>query len=254
MSRTLSAAERLIVAADFTPHEGMLVGTPQGWVRDEVLSLAEQLKGTGVCLKLNSALRACGYDLILEIKEKYGLRVFADLKLNDIPNTLATDGRMLLGSQPRLLTVMCSTGIESMKKLKETAPPLTEVLGVTVLTSIKDDDPVLGGLSIRAWVIRYAEMALKAGIDGLIASPKELAILRRYRRYDQLSITTPGIRPSWAAVRGDDQNADRVMTPGDAIRAGADRIVVGRPITQSDDPGVAVLRTLEEIDFALAPA
>ncbi|MBU2103947.1 orotidine-5'-phosphate decarboxylase [Patescibacteria group bacterium] len=244
MQRTLAPAERLIVAADFKPP----AGNGRHWVESRVLSLADSLKGTGVYLKLNSALRACGYDLIREIQMR-DLRVFADLKLIDISETLSTDGVLLREAKPELLTTMCVSGLTAMQALKAELPD-TEVLGVTVLTSLKDaDTQAMFTCQTEEAVMRFAEVAAQANIDGLISSPKEVEMLRA-KFGVVLSLNTPAIRPTWAIVPGDDQNPDRIMTPAKAIKAGADRIVVGRPIVGDKNPYDAVMRTIEEIAMA----
>jgi len=239
MKLELSPAERLIVAADFKDV------TSRFEVYTKVLHLADQLADTGVVLKVNSALRAHGYDLIDEIHAR-GLRVFADLKLNDIPATLASDGELWREANPYILTAMCSTGKVALKALKDQLPD-TEVLGVTALTSLKEEDTqAMFSCSTAAAVMRFAYQAQGAEIDGLISSPAELVDLTK--EFELLfSYNTPGIRPAWALVEGDDQNSDRVMTPGKAIKAGADRIVIGRPITQAESPADAVARTVDEI-------
>lgn len=247
MNTNLTAAERLIVAADFNPKDG---GQYRTYTYDQVLEFTSVIARTGVVMKVNSALRACGYGLIGDIHDRE-LQVFVDLKLNDIENTLATDGKLLLKYHPEIVTVMCSTGINALKALKAELPE-TEILGVTVLTNQTDADTMaLYGCSVREAVLRLADIAAKAQIDGLISSPDDLADLRK-RFGNTLTYNTPAIRPAWAKVEGDDQNHARVMTPADAIKAGATRIVVGRPITKAPDPREAVLRTLEEIEQALA--
>lgn len=229
MRKKLDPADRLIVAADNV----------------DVMELATRLQGTGVYIKVNSALRERGYPLILQLHE-LGLRVFADLKLNDIPETLATDGHLLATVAPELVTVMCSAGITAMKSLKAMLPN-TELLGVTVLTSMSDSDSLeLYGCTVAGAVMRLALMARAAGIAGLISSAREAPRLREALG-DELTINTPAIRPVWAKVAGDDQNAARVVTPAEAIRLGADRIVVGRPIVRAADMRDAVLRTLDEL-------
>ncbi|MFZ1987642.1 MAG: orotidine-5'-phosphate decarboxylase [Minisyncoccia bacterium] len=245
MQKTLTPAERLIVAADFKPT------TPngKGWAKAKVLALADSLKGTGVYLKVNSALRACGYDLIGEIQSR-GLRVFADLKLIDIGETLSTDGVLIREAKPELLTTMCVAGLAAMQALKAELPD-TEVLGVTVLTSMNEEDVQrIFSCRIDEAVLRLADVAMVAGIDGLISSPKEVELLRSYVSRS-LTLNTPGVRPLWSIVKGDDQNPNRVMTPTEAIKVGADRIVVGRPITQAENPHDAVMRTIEEIASAM---
>ena len=245
MQRILTPAERLIVAADFKPGTAWEKYHGKLGVKLQVLKLADSLKGTGVYLKVNSALRACGYDLIGEIQSR-GLRVFADLKLFDIGETLATDGMLLREAKPDLLTTVCVAGVNAMQALKAELPD-TEVLGVTVLTSLKDaDTQAMFTCSTVEAVMRFAQVAADAKIDGLISSAKEAEMLRAEFGI-LLSLNTPAIRPTWAIVPGDDQNPDRIMTPAKAIRAGADRIVVGRPIVNAESPYDAVMRTIEEI-------
>jgi orotidine-5'-phosphate decarboxylase len=133
-----------------------------------------------------------------------------------------------------------------MQALKAELPD-TEVLGVTVLTSLKDaDTQAMFTCSTVEAVMRFAQVAADAKIDGLISSAKEAEMLRAEFGI-LLSLNTPAIRPTWAIVPGDDQNPDRIMTPAKAIRAGADRIVVGRPIVNAESPYDAVMRTIEEI-------
>lgn len=248
--KTLTPAERLIVAADFKPPTTDSTSwLKRGVVEKQVIDLAFKLKGTGVYLKVNSALRACGYKLIDEI-HAYGLKVFADLKLIDIGMTLQTDGEFLREAKPEIVTTVCTTGIAAMRMLKAELPD-TEVLGVTVLTNLTDvHTQEMFSCSVEEAVLRSARAAVKAGINGLISAPKELAMLKK-EFGDLFSLNTPAIRPAWAVVAGDDQNLDRAMTPAEAIRAGADRIVVGRPITQAENPYDAVMRTLEEIHSAV---
>lgn len=239
--KTLTPAERLIVAADFKPT------TPQGriWARSQVMRLADSLYGTGVYIKVNSILRSEGYGLINELHLR-GLRVFADLKLFDISSTLATDGALLREMRPELLTTVCSTGVLAMQALKAELPD-TEVLGVTVLTNLTDEDSkAMFTCTTAEAVDRFAQFAEDAKIDGLISSAKEVEILRA--KFGILfSLNTPAIRPVWASVAGDDQNPERSVTPSEAIKAGADRIVVGRPIVRARRPYDAAMRTIEEI-------
>lgn len=247
MSKKLGLEERLIVALDFEP-DSKDIWHARWNIRHQVLAFAESLRGVGVYVKVNAILRACGYELIEELR-KMGLRVFADLKLHDISHTLATDGKFLRAARPEILTVMCNAGTESMRKLKEMLPD-TEVLGVTVLTSVTEEDAeqIHGTANVGDTVVRLAHLADKAGIDGLIASPREATVLRS-QFGNRFTINTPGIRPLWALVPGDDQK--RVMTPEMAIRAGADRIVVGRPVLEAKDSLVAVRKVLGEIEMAL---
>ncbi|MDO8582554.1 MAG: orotidine-5'-phosphate decarboxylase [bacterium] len=244
--KTLLPAERLIVAADFKPDSTQ----GRGWVHSQVIQLARSLKGTGVYLKVNSALRSYGYDLIDEI-HSFGLKVFADLKLFDIGATLAIDGVLLFESKPEIVTTVCAAGIAALRALK-TELPDTEVLGVTVLTSLKDvETRAMFSCSTEEAVMRCAHTAFDGQINGLISSPQEAEVLRA-KFGVVFSLNTPAIRPAWAPVTGDDQNLKRAMTPAEAIKAGADRIVVGRPILQAENPYDAVMRTIDEIAAAMA--
>jgi len=241
MDNALLPFERLIVAADFKP----IYPNGREWVRGKVLSLADSLRRAEVCIKVHSALRACGYDLISEIHSR-NLRVFADLKLFDIDSTLAVDGVLLKETKPEFVTVACTAGIKAMQVLKMELPD-TEVLGVTVLTSFTEADALaMFVCSTEGSIMRLSKFAVEAHLDGLISSPVEVSVLRA--RFGLLmSLNAPAIRPSWLTVKGDSQNLNRVMTPAEAIRAGADRIIVGRPIIEAEDPYSATMRIIEEI-------
>lgn len=241
----MELSERLIVAADYDPRkEGGMKA-----VREKVLALAQSLKGLNVVVKVNSVLRASGYELIAGIHD-LGLQIFADLKLIDIPNTMETDGAMLAEYHPEFLTVMCCAGIDGMSVVQKAVGSKTKVLGVTVLTSLDEEEcQAIFTCSTKAGVLRFARMAQLAGLRDLILSPEEAEMLKK-RRELVLSLNTPGIRPVWSLVQGDDQA--RIMTPGKAILAGVDRLVIGRPITGAKDPRDAAKRTLEEIEEALA--
>ncbi len=245
----MKTSERLIVAADYDPRK---CGGING-VREKVLELGKSLEGLGVIIKVNSILRACGYELIKDL-HGFGLRVFADLKLIDIPNTMETDGAMLAEVKPELLTVMCCAGIDGMREAKKAVGGETEVLGVSVLTSLDEEEcQAIFTCSTKAGVLRFARMAQLAGLGGLILSSQEAEMLSK-RQELVLSLNTPGIRPDWALVKEDDQAKARIMTPGKAIKAGAKRIVIGRPVTQDDNPREAAEKTLQEIEDALKEA
>jgi orotidine-5'-phosphate decarboxylase len=247
VSYSASPARRLIVAADFVPI------APQGreYVRERVLSLADALHDTGVCLKVNSALRALGYDLFKEIRAR-GLRTFADLKLGDIPETLAADSLLLCEAKVDIVTAFCSVGTAALHTLLADLPE-AEVFGVTVPTSLSDDDAhSVFGVPRSEAVMRLTKVAAKARMDGLVASAHEAEELRA-EYGDAFKLMVPGIRPAWADVRYDDQNSACIATPTEAIHAGADYVVVGRPITQAENPRAAAERIIEEIYEAMKP-
>ena len=239
--------ERLIVAADYSPVKyGGIVGA-----RREVLNLAWELKDTGVYLKVNSVLRAYGYNLVNDL-HKLEIKVFADLKLNDIPNTMRTDAEMLAEVNPEIVTVMGSAGIEGIKAVQEVFGDTTEVLVVTVLTSLDDNEcQQIFGCSTDAGVLKFARIAQSAGADGLILSPADIGILMGKPEIT-LPMNAPNFRPDWSLVENDDQNPDRSLTIVEALKNGLERAVMGRAIIYAESTKEAVMLTLEEIKEGLA--
>lgn len=193
---------------------------------------------------------------MLDLVKSYGKEVFLDLKLHDIPNTVAGAVRAAVKHEVTMLTLHTSGGREMMKKAMETAretaekenKPLPVILGVTVLTSLKDDDLKEIGFSTGAaeQVLRLARLARETGIGGIVCSPQEIELLRKELGPD-LKIVTPGIRPAWAEA----QDQKRIMTPAEAIQKGADFLVIGRPITQAPQPAEAFARVVEELQTAV---
>ncbi|MBS0642723.1 MAG: orotidine-5'-phosphate decarboxylase [Acetobacteraceae bacterium] len=169
-----------------------------------------------------------------------GAPIFLDLKLHDIPNTVAGAVRAVLPLQPRMLTIHAAGGaamIQAARQAAETAGTVRPIiLAVTVLTSL--DAAALAAIGVQAspveQVLRLGRLAVEAGADGLVCSPQEVAMLRQALGA-QVKLVVPGIRPAGA----DTGDQARVMTPHEAVAAGADWIVVGRPITQAADPGAA---------------
>jgi orotidine-5'-phosphate decarboxylase len=171
--------------------------------------------------------------------------VFLDLKLHDIPNTVAGAVKSSLALDPLLLTLHCAGGAAMMRAAVEArGDARTKLLGVTVLTSLDDSDLTATGQSgpAAAQVRRLALLAKTSGLDGVVCSPQEVAMLREACGEDFL-LVVPGIRPAGAAV-GDQK---RVQTPRDAIAAGADYLVIGRPITEASDPASAARAILADL-------
>jgi len=170
--------------------------------------------------------------------------LFLDLKLHDIPNTVAGAVRAALRLEPLLLTLHCAGGLAMMQAAVAAAEGRTRLLGVTVLTSLGDDD--LDSVGQRGPAAeqarRLAALARRAGLAGIVCSPHEVAVLRADCGPDFL-LVVPGIRP--ASSGADDQK--RVMTPREAIDAGADYLVIGRPITAAPDPAAAARAIAAEI-------
>ena len=193
---------------------------------------------------------------MIDLVKSYGKEVFLDLKLHDIPNTVAGAVRAAVKHGVSMLTLHTSGGREMMKKAVETAretaekenKPLPLLLGVTVLTSLKDDDLKEIGFSAgtREQVLRLARLATEAGIEGLVCSPQEIDLLRA-ELGQEIKIITPGIRPAWAEA----QDQKRIMTPAEAIKKGADFLVIGRPITQAQPPAEAFARVVRELEAAV---
>jgi orotidine-5'-phosphate decarboxylase len=176
-----------------------------------------------------------GPDAVASVRGASSVRVFLDLKLHDIPATVAGAARAVARLRPDLLTVHAAGGAAMVRAAVEAAPG-AKTLAVTVLTSLGDADLDRIGLAgpVSDAVRRLAVLAVEAGAQGLVCSPQEAETLRAEVGPDIL-LVTPGIR--WAGGEAHDQA--RVATPEDALRAGADLLVVGRPITAAADPGAA---------------
>jgi orotidine-5'-phosphate decarboxylase len=170
---------------------------------------------------------------ILTLLHQQGKECFLDLKFHDIPSIVAKAVESAAALKVSLLTIHACGGAE-MLQAAAAVPNRPRLLGVTVLTSVSGD--------VQAEVLRLAKLAKKCGLDGVIASPREIRSIRESMGGDFL-IVTPGVRPAGAGAA--DQK--RVMTPAEAIAAGASYIVVGRPIIQADDPGQAAANIAAEI-------
>ena len=187
----------------------------------------------------------CGPAVVRAIQDR-GKHVFLDLKFHDIPNTVAHGARAAVALNAGLFTLHTSGGRAMMEAaVKAVEGSSTRILGVTVLTSLSDEalraEVGLQETAAQA-VERLGTMAVDCGVHGLVCSPQEIAALRRALG-PRVLIVTPGVRPQWAGA--DDQK--RVMTPREAAVAGADFIVVGRPIVRHENPAEAVDRILEEL-------
>ncbi|ACL26674.1 orotidine-5'-phosphate decarboxylase [Chloroflexus aggregans] len=241
---SISARERIFVALD-TPDVAMAI------------ALASRLRGLVGGFKVGLEIcTAVGAPQVVRALADVGGSVFLDLKLHDIPNTVAGAVRAVcaLGPAVRMLTLHCTGGSAMLRAAVVAAQAMPQrplLLGVTVLTSL-DAAALSGELqvvpSVTEYVVHLARMAQACGLDGVVASPHEVGAIRA--ACPDMRIITPGIRPRWAA-EGDQR---RVMTPADALRAGADYLVIGRPITNPPpiigDPVAAIDRLLAEIEQA----
>lgn len=177
-----------------------------------------------------------------------GVPKFVDLKLNDIPNTVGKTVRVLSGMGAEIINVMASAGSEAMRAAVANKGG-SLIFAVTVLTSLSDQQcEYIFEVNAAKAVFRFATMATSAGVDGIICSPQDLAKVRP--AFKDLLILTPGVRPKWV-VAADDQK--RIATPYEAIMAGADGIVIGRPVINPPEgitPAEALGRVLEEVRHA----
>jgi orotidine-5'-phosphate decarboxylase len=164
-----------------------------------------------------------------------GLPIFLDLKLHDIPNTVAKAVQALHPLQPAILTVHAAGGRAMMEDAKAAAPTGTKVVGVSVLTSLDEDDLASIGVGAdpHAQVARLTALAHEAGLDGIVCAGAEVAAAKK--AWPDGFFVVPGLRPADGAAA--DQK--RVMTPRKALDAGASILVIGRPITQAEDPDLA---------------
>jgi orotidine-5'-phosphate decarboxylase len=225
---TLSAAPRLFVAID-TPDVA------------RAAALAKAISGVGCGIKLGleffSAQGPNGVEKVVAAAPD--APIFLDLKFHDIPNTVAAAVRSSLALKPFILNVHAAGGKAMMAAAAEAAAkasPRPLVIAVTVLTSLDDNDLASLGQTGPAadQVVRLATLAKNSGLDGVVCSAHEAAVLRKALAPD-FKLIVPGIRPAGADV-GDQK---RVMGPKQAIEAGADFLVVGRPITEASDPATA---------------
>jgi len=236
------APDRLIVALDVNS-------------RDSALSLVQALRPRVQRFKVGLELfTACGPPLVREILEKGG-QVFLDLKFHDIPNTVARAAVSAARLGVGMFTIHLSGGALMTRRAADELEahcqvyrvPRPKILGVTVLTSLSpaDLEEIGVGRSVEDQVVALAEMGKAAGLDGIVCSPNEARLIRDACGRDFM-IVTPGIRP--AGSEPDDQS--RTLSPRGALEAGADFLVVGRPIVKADDPLEAAENILLQMDGA----
>ncbi|MCX5620480.1 MULTISPECIES: orotidine-5'-phosphate decarboxylase [Bombella] len=235
-----STRTRLIAALDTASYE-------------EATQWATQLEGKVDAIKLGLEFTyACGLDAVRALGEHQ--KLFLDLKLHDIPNTVASGLKALAPLRPFLTTIHALGGPEMIARARaaleesfEGGPDRPKLLAVTVLTSMNEQSLAEVGINDTPLdeVVRLGKMAIQAGADGLVCSAHELVALRDALG-NKPELIVPGIRPAGSAL--DDQK--RVMSPTQAAEAGADWIVVGRPITRADDPAAAAQAIQDELQAA----
>ncbi len=219
---------------------------------DKAKTLVEALVSHVGCFKVGlELLTAVGGPQIVEFIHSLGGEVFYDGKFNDIPNTVGSATTAVARLGVKMFSIHASAGVEAMiAAVANKGNSL--VFGVTVLTSISEAECVsIFGDKPGPKVLQFAKMLAEVSADGIICSPQELELLGQQPELTKLLKVTPGVRPLWAAV-GDQK---RVMTPGEAIKAGANYLVIGRPIIQPpleiDGPVEAAKKIAEEIASVL---
>jgi len=226
------ATDKIVVALDVA-------------TKSEAMRLVEQLREQISFFKIGLQLYTAEGPEIVQALTASGAKIFLDLKLHDIPNTVAraVESASELGVQ--MLTVHLSGGSEMIRAAMAARKREMSILGVTVLTSSTQHtlDEIGIEEQLDRHVSRLGNLGVAAGIDGLVASPFEARFLRS-EFGDKIKIVVPGVRPSWFEP-GDQK---RFMTPREAIEAGADHLVIGRPITAHKNPREAVAKILSELE------
>lgn len=238
----MQAQERIILALDVDS-------------REQALALVKDLAPHVGAFKVGMQLfNSCGPKIVEEINQLGG-RVFLDLKFHDIPNTVAAAGRVITRLNCFMFNVHAAGGREMMRQVVEevedeakklaVAAPLS--LAVTVLTSISqeqlEEEIGVKGRKLKDLVVKWALMAKECGISGVVSSPQEIEAIRAACG-PEFKIVTPGIRPAWS----EKNDQKRITTPGQALQMGADFMVIGRPITQAENPVEAALRIISELE------
>jgi orotidine-5'-phosphate decarboxylase len=232
---TIPAAERVIVALDVPDLSGLA-------------TFLDRLQGQPRFYKVGLELFVAAGAAAVEAVQARGGKVFLDLKLHDIPETVARAVASATSLGAELLTVHTAGGVAMMRRAAEVAKGKPGILGVTVLTSLSEEDLRADGIggTMREAVVRRAKLAEHAGAVGIVCSPQEVAEVRAASA--ALALVVPGVRPAGAAL-GDQK---RVATPASAIAAGADYLVMGRPIRDAADPAAAFAAVVGEVEAALA--
>ncbi|MDP6927174.1 MAG: orotidine-5'-phosphate decarboxylase [Rhodospirillales bacterium] len=220
---------------------------------EKALDISSRLKGLIGGVKVGKEFfTALGPAGVADISA-LGMPLFTDLKFHDIPNTVAGAVRSAMRMKPAILNVHAAGGQAMMAAARDAAAEEADKLGcarplvlaVTVLTSLDDQD--LNGIGVPGGTLeqvrRLARLTQESGLDGVVCSAAEIAALRK-ECGPEFKLLTPGIRPTWS-VTGDQK---RIVTPSDAVKRGADFLVIGRPITGADDPAEAARLIAEEIE------
>ncbi len=241
--------EKIIVALDVETAE-------------KAREIVAELRGEVGAFKIGLQLfTAAGASFVREVVAD-GIKIFLDVKFHDIPNTVAKASVEVARLGVWMFNIHVLGGAEMMRKTVDNVREVCEkenlaqpkIIGVTVLTSSNQETLRQAGIEreINAQVLRLARLSAKCGLDGVVASPHEVKAIRRKIGNEDFLIITPGIRGQksgiWNLESGTKDDQKRVMTPAEAINAGSDYLVIGRPIVQAEDKISAVRRILQEIE------
>jgi orotidine-5'-phosphate decarboxylase len=244
MKAILKPAERIMVALDVDEIE-------------QAREIVSSISDLGVAFKIGNQLGTYeGWKKVIDFANEFDAVVFCDTKFKDIPETVKKSSRAISRHEPNFFDIMADNNNAALVAAVEGAVsaqldynvPMPAILGVTVLTSLNDEECIsIYGADSASKVLQFAIASARAGLDGIVCSPEELKMLASNEETKDLIFVTPGIRPIWA-VTGDQQ---RITTPKQAIENGADYLVIGRPITnppaEIGTPRDAVLKIIEEI-------
>lgn len=241
-----AAARKLWVAIDFAKREGY--HESPSTLPDYLEDMIKNFFDLNVVLKFNSLLRFWGGKLYNYVTIDHKFKVCVDFKLDDLPDVMAHDASLWNLLEPDYLTMMCSSGSDGMKAVRDALSSKTKVFGIPVLTSFTSKRyKEFFHRDINDAICYFADEAVKAGIEGLMLAPKDIPVIRGNNKYKNLLIAAAGIRPLGSLLVNDDQACDRVETLEKTIELDPDFVVIGRTITKSNDPKRALLRTIKTI-------
>ena len=238
MTTTLSPKDRLIFALDVPD-------------KSEAQGMVKLLHDSVGCFKVGLELFVReGPDILKLIKDHSSAEIFLDLKLHDIPATVRGALRSAAKLGVKYITIHSTEGEAILEASKEVKGSGLEVLAVTILTSMGEAQlhDLGSNLKVGDIVLDRAARAQQSGCAGIICSGEEISLVKQ-KLGDAFKVVVPGIRPEWSQIASDDQK--RTATPGKAIQAGADLIVVGRPIRNALDPEKAARKIVEEIEESI---
>ena len=228
--------KKVILAADEFDREGLL-------------ELVKKVGSKVYCVKIHNLYDQFGPDIVNELKQAGAAKVWVDFKLHDIPNTVKLRAKALADSGSDIITVHASGGVEIMQAAKE-GFGAGKVYAVTALTSLNEEalSKIYKSNNAEELVSRLAVLVKESGVDGLVCSPKEISVIRSNTDFNSLELVIPGIRS--VGVSADDQK--RFDTPENALKAGANFLVIGRQITKAEDPLEAINLLEQEISKCIS--